>query len=156
MLVKIIRGTYGYRPNPDEVRVVRKDSHDPAFELDDKEAKRLISLGVAEKCSPVMSPDSKDNLNPPDTGLPEMTAEDIESMEFNNLRKAAKAYGLDTKGSKEDLIMRLKERLISANSNDDPDGAADGDPDGAADGDPDGTADGDAGLPTLEVQEPII
>lgn len=48
MLVKIICGTYGYRPDPDEPRVIRKDEASPAFELDEKEAERLIGLGVAK------------------------------------------------------------------------------------------------------------
>lgn len=118
MLVKIIKGTYGYRTNPDEVRVIRKDSRSPAFELNDKEAERIISLGVAKRCDSVTEPDHKEPSKLPSTESLKMTEEDIESMGFNDLRKAAKSYGLDTTGTKEDLILRLKECLFSANDED--------------------------------------
>lgn len=144
MLVKIINGTYGHRPNPDETRVVRKDSQSPAFELNDEEAKRLISLGVAERCDTEM----KTGLNAASsTELPGMTAEDIESMEFNDLRKVAKSYGLNTKGTKEELILRLKTSLFPENGEDD-----------APDEIEDGGSDDDSGetIPEFDAQEPVV
>ena len=44
-LIKIINGTYGFRPQPNVVEL--KDADDAPFEVDDKEAARLVELGVA-------------------------------------------------------------------------------------------------------------
>lgn len=108
MLVKMICGTYGYRPNPDEVRVVRKDSNSPAFELDDTEAKRLIDLGVARAVATSQQPEIGD------VDLSGMSETAIMSLEFNDMRKLAKNYGLDTKGTKEELRDRLLEALVES------------------------------------------
>lgn len=45
-LIKIINGTYGFRPQPNVVEL--KDANDAPFEVDDKEADRLVGLGVAK------------------------------------------------------------------------------------------------------------
>ena len=45
-LIKIINGTYGFRPQPNVVEL--KDAGDAPFEVDDKEAARLVDLGVAK------------------------------------------------------------------------------------------------------------
>lgn len=115
MLVKIIKGTYGHRPDPDTARVIRKDNKSPAFELNDAEAKRIISLGVAQSCELVVEASCGDDMEEDseyqDRIFPQMTAENIESMEFNDLRKVAKIYGIDTKGTKNELISRLKEKI---------------------------------------------
>ena len=44
-LIKIINGTYGFRPQPHVVEL--KTADDAPFEVDDKEAARLVDLGVA-------------------------------------------------------------------------------------------------------------
>lgn len=44
-LIKIINGTYGFRPQPYVVEA--KTAADAPFEVDDKEAARLVGLGVA-------------------------------------------------------------------------------------------------------------
>lgn len=44
-LIKIINGTYGFRPQPHVVEL--KTADDAPFEVDDKEADRLVELGVA-------------------------------------------------------------------------------------------------------------
>ena len=44
-LIKIINGTYGFRPQPHVVEL--KTADDAPFEVDDKEAARLVELGVA-------------------------------------------------------------------------------------------------------------
>ncbi len=43
--IKIINGTYGFRPSPSVVEL--KNSRDPAFSVDDAEADRLVAMGVA-------------------------------------------------------------------------------------------------------------
>ena len=44
--IKIINGTYGYRA-PGSRSIEPKAAGDPAFEIDNEEAKRLVRLGVA-------------------------------------------------------------------------------------------------------------
>ena len=44
-LIKIINGTYGFRPQPHVVEL--KTADDAPFEVDDVEAARLVELGVA-------------------------------------------------------------------------------------------------------------
>lgn len=109
MLVKIIRGSYGHRPDENESRVVRKDSKSPVFELRDEEAKRIIALGIAKASNP------EDALDIRNMEMPQMTAAEIMSMDFKDMRKLAKEYGLDSKGTKEELSIRLKGALLKEN-----------------------------------------
>lgn len=135
MLVKIVCGTYGHRPNKNEPRVIRKDSESPAFELEDEEAKRIIALGVAKACNPQESYETED------VKLPHMTEDEIMSLDFNEMRKLAKEYGLDSKGTKEELLYRLKEVFLKeSDSNED---------------DEDVFMDEDEMPPQLEAQEPM-
>lgn len=43
--IRIISGTYGFRENG---MIHPKDAHSGVFEVDDKEAERLVALNVAE------------------------------------------------------------------------------------------------------------
>lgn len=106
MLVKIICGSYGHRPNANEPRVIRKDSKSPAFELNDEEAKRIIALGIAKACG------SDEVQESDDIELPRMTEEELMSLDFNEMRKLAREYGLDSKGTKEQLFSRLKTAFL--------------------------------------------
>ncbi|MCF8017834.1 MAG: hypothetical protein K9L62_00415 [Vallitaleaceae bacterium] len=45
-LIKIINGTYGYRPTGSK-HIEPKQAGDPPFEVEDSKAERLVSLGVA-------------------------------------------------------------------------------------------------------------
>lgn len=107
MLVEIIRGVYGYRPNPNENRVIRKDDKSPAFELDNAEAERLIALGVAKVCTSETAQETKG------AAFLQMTEEEMLALDFNDIRKLAKRYGLNSKGTKEELISRLKDVMLS-------------------------------------------
>ena len=128
MLVKIICGSYGHRPNADEPRVVRKDSKSLPFELNDEEAKRIIGLGIAEACNP-------------DDKLSQMTEEKLMSLDFNEMRKLAKEYGLDSKGTKEQLFVRLKEAFLKEDDSNGEDG--------------DVFVDDEEAPPQFEAQEPV-
>ncbi|MCM1388080.1 MAG: hypothetical protein NC231_12190 [Bacillus sp. (in: Bacteria)] len=135
MLVKIIRGTYGHRPDKNEPRIVKKDKDSPAFELDDKEALRLIALGVAETSASGKMPETEDIESE------QMTEKYIMSLEFNDLRKLAKEKGLDSKGTKEELTNRLKAAFLKD--------------DAEEDDAEDVFADDDEVPPELEAQEPV-
>lgn len=60
-LIKIINGTYGYRPQPHVVE--RKNVHDAPFEVSDEEAARLVGLGVAEIAFGEDSPSMQDAMD---------------------------------------------------------------------------------------------
>lgn len=53
MVVKIIRGVYGFVDDEKNGFVTPKTPNDDPFELDDKKAARLISQGVAEEVKTV-------------------------------------------------------------------------------------------------------
>lgn len=115
MKVKIIRGTYGHRPVKEESRIVRKDSTCPPFDLDDKEAQRLIELGVAEACDATIQlgglEDNSDKGN--------VSKEQIMIMEYLDMKKIAKELGINTKGNKEELRERLIQHIENDGSEDD-------------------------------------
>ena len=115
MKVQIIRGTYGHRPVKEESRIVRKDSTCPPFDLDDKEAQRLIALGVAEACDeispPVGSEDNSDKGN--------VSKEQLMTMEYLDMKRIAKKCGLSTNGNKEELRKRLIQFIGNDGSEDD-------------------------------------
>lgn len=138
MLVKIIRGTYGHRPNPEESRVLRKDSKSPAFELNDAEAERLIALEVAVACKTEEIAETKA------VKISSMTEAEIMSLDFNDMRKLAKEHGLDTKGTKEELAFRLKEAFLKKDSFEENE-----------EGDEDIFVDDEEIPPELEAQEPV-
>lgn len=114
MKVKIICGTYGHRPVKEESRIVRKDSTCPPFDLDDKEAQRLIALGVAEACDVTIVPEGlEDN---PDKG--NISKEQIMGMEYLDMKKLAKEWGISGKGNKEELRERLIQHIENNGSED--------------------------------------
>ena len=135
MLVKIICGSYGHRPNANEPRVIRKDSDSPAFELNDEEAKRIIDLGIAEACS-FGGVQESDGIE-----LPQMTEEELMSLDFNEMRKLAREYGLDSKGTKDQLLARLKEAFLKEDASNEDDG--------------DVFVDEEDAPPQLEAREPV-
>jgi len=89
MKVKIIVGTYGYRPDKSHA-VLLKDSKSEPFVVSDEEGKRLVSLGIAESLE-VEEPE-----------------DDYSKMSINQLKHEAASRGLSSSGSKADLIARLE------------------------------------------------
>ena len=51
MLIKILAGAYGHRPDPEKSYIEKKDKDSDPFEVNEKEAARLIGLGIAEKAA---------------------------------------------------------------------------------------------------------
>lgn len=86
MLIKIISGTYGYNTG---VTIIPKTSDDEPFELEDVKAERLINLGVASVVG---------------MGKPDKKEDTLENLEYNELKKMAKEYGIKAAGKKEELI----------------------------------------------------
>lgn len=103
MKIRIICGTYGYRPNKNESRVVSKNNTSEPFEVDDDEARRLVELGIAEICDKT----AFYNVNPDAIDVGNISVEQIMSLEYNQMKKIAKEWGIDAKGTKDELRERL-------------------------------------------------
>lgn len=93
MKIQIINGVYGYRPNA--YTVEKKTLEDPPFEVDDTEATRLISKGVAKAVVDHFEPSAVEQSaeeEPTETyELPEYNAD----MKLTELKEIAAAYGVD-------------------------------------------------------------
>ncbi len=131
ILVKIISGTYGYRPEKSNYVIPVSVGEGP-ISVDDDEAKRLVEIGVAayiDKETPVEavatapscdsdscpidnSPDSEDGENG-DSGPGEVTGnldpEELKGWKMDELKKLATDMGIDATGikKKDDLIAAI-------------------------------------------------
>ena len=115
--IRIINGVYCCRIS--EGVTERKTPDDPAFEVADEEAERLVGLKVAEyedqvedldtDTVPKSSPDKAADTN--NSMRPETDSSYDDSMKFDELKKIAREYGI----SKARLHkMRSKREVISA------------------------------------------
>ena len=115
--IRIINGVYCCRIS--EGVTERKTPDDPAFEVVDEEAERLVGLKVAEyedqvedldtDTAPKSSPDKASDTN--NSLRPETDSSYDDSMKFDELKKIAREYGI----SKARLHkMRSKREVISA------------------------------------------
>lgn len=115
--IRIINGVYCCRIS--EGVTERKTPDDPAFEVVDEEAERLVGLKVAEyedqvedldtDTAPKSSPDKAADTN--NSLRPETDSSYDDSMKFDELKKIAREYGI----SKARLHkMRSKREVISA------------------------------------------
>lgn len=113
MLVKIVCGTYGYR---DKSGVLTpKDIKSEPFELDNREAARLIDAGVAVEMEEAVSKETEKTENCLDL-------EELKNMDKKELVQMAKDMGIQSYGNKEELI----ERIISAQKEEQEEEAGDG------------------------------
>jgi hypothetical protein len=150
MLVKIISGTYGHRPllpngkHSPYLNPVKAGS--PPIDVDEAEAKRLISLGVAEPVEPrkntapvteavEKAPEAEaeeETVTEAVEEAPEAEEEtvtgnldgaDLEDMSFNDLKALAKDMGIDAGKfkSKAALIKAISEVEVEAPAEDLPD-----------------------------------
>ena len=136
LTVKIISGTYGCKIKG---RIVPKDHTSEPFSLDDAEAKRLVSLGVAEIITegvatggngketnpPSVNPSNDENgSNGENEGGNDITghldAEQLREMTNKELKALAEDMGIDTSKMKvkDDYIQAIVAVEVSAPSND--------------------------------------
>ena len=104
--VKVISGIYGLHISG---RLTPKTKEDEPFEVDDREAERLVSLGVAEI---VKAADEAPALTEEDPETPEEEPdEDIGSKSMKELREIAKEKGVKMKAgmTKEELVDALSD-----------------------------------------------
>lgn len=125
--IKIIKGTYGFRPSPDIVEP--KTSRDPAFSVDDAEADRLVTMGVAtiaelhedpDSVAAFTDPDDQEDLDDETEDTEDGEAEDDteddeplvynEDMKLDELKNVARSVG----ASEEELEpLRYKKDVIA-------------------------------------------
>ncbi len=129
--IKIIKGTYGYRPNLNRApqMVTAKDD---AITVEDKEAKRLESLGVALilDCTPVATPcEEAVELVEASADLPEVEEGEAEEgidlediiygmeMTATELRNLCNQLGVEVKSSmnKTELVEQLDQFFADDN-----------------------------------------
>ena len=136
LTVKIISGTYGCKIKG---RIVPKDLTSEPFELEDAEAKRLVSLGVAEIITegvatggngeetnpPSVNPSNEENgSNGENEGendiVGHLDAEQLREMTNKELKALAEDMGIDTSKMKvkDDYIQAIVAVEVSAPSND--------------------------------------
>lgn len=124
MKVRIVRGLYGSRKG-------LKSPESGAFELNDTEAERIISLGIAEAVSDSEADDELtvdetiEDEKPSSSETPKdevmqghFTEEDLKVMQYNDLRKLAKDLGVDTTGKQSDIIARILAVDVAINTED--------------------------------------
>lgn len=149
MLIRILAGAYGHRPDPEKSYIEKKDRDSEPFEVSDKEAERLIRLGIAEKAAVNIE---KESDKDPDTVSEGSHGDGLEQMSIQNLRKMAKNLGLPADGSKAVLAEKIR-NAFSPNGNMDDDGQ---DTDNVQDrGNPDNKSDHEE-PPVLQAAEPEV
>lgn len=132
--IKIVNGTYGYRPAPAVVEP--KTPEDPAFLVEDQEAARLVALGVAayvgeapaapEEPAPASeepeAPEApaEESEEPETPAAPGYTAEQLEGMDYNALKALAAERGVKPAGQKKtDYIAALMAADVEVEDDDD-------------------------------------
>lgn len=96
MLIKILTGAYGHRPDSDKTYIEKKDRSSGPFEVSDREAARLIGLGIAEKAE---DDNSRNGVR---------QEYNLEQLSIQELRKMVKKLGLPADGSKEVLANKIR------------------------------------------------
>lgn len=99
--IKIKSGGCGvnYTDGNGVARYALKTPKDGAFECEIEQAKRLVSLGVAEYVtSEKGDTEAKEGVGVTETG--HLDAAQLESMDFNDLKKLAKDMGVNPEGKK--------------------------------------------------------
>ena len=118
-----------YTDEHGNARHALKTADDGPFLCDAKQAERLVGLGVAAYVT-TKEPDENDGEQDPgaapkgQTG--HLSAEDLEKMDFNDLRKLAADMGLKPEGKKKaDYIAAIAAAKITAGDDNTEDGSRD-------------------------------
>lgn len=109
--IKIINGTYGFRPQPHVVE--RKNADDAPFFVEDAEADRLVALKVAVIVDGAAAPAADPVQMDPDTDDQEALVYN-EDMKLDELKDVARSVGatedeLKSLRSKKDVIALINE-----------------------------------------------
>ena len=108
MLIRILAGAYGHRPDPEKSYIDKKDKNSEPFEVSDEEAARLIQLGIAESISTNVELQSDISV----FSAKSITQNDLEQLSIQKLRIMAKDLGLPANGSKAVLADKIRTASI--------------------------------------------
>ena len=118
-----------YTDEHGNARHALKTADDGPFLCDAKQAERLVGLGVAAYVTtkePDKNDDDQDPGASPDGQTGHLSAEDLEKMDFNDLRKLAADMGLKPEGKKKaDYIAAIVAVEVTAGNDDTEDGDED-------------------------------
>lgn len=105
MLIRILAGAYGHRPDPGKSYIEKKDKDSEPFDVSDKEAARLIGLGIAEKAAVNIAKElDKESAST----ISNDQEDDLEQLSIQKLRKMAKDLGLPADGGKAVLAEKIR------------------------------------------------
>ena len=110
-MIKMTRGYYGYRNGK---IVDLKDVNSPAFDVDEKEAKRLIGLGVAKAVDEDDSIKTDESTDSDSVITGHLTEEQLNELSYPELKKLCNEMGVSAVGKKNELIERLVEVEVNA------------------------------------------
>ena len=124
--IKIINGTYGFRPEP--LVVECKTPADPPFYVEDQEAIRLVNLGVAEyvggvQCKADASGEG-DGSQETEKTTGHFDAAELEKWDYNDLKALAADMGVEPEGKKKSDYIAA---IVAANVEIDDEDAGEGD-----------------------------
>ena len=111
--IKVTRGCCGvkYTNDSGSVRYESKTAADGAFEIEEAQAKRLVSLGVAEYVAEYQYDDQQkaDESQETEKAVGHLDAEQLSKMDYNELKKLAADMGVKPKGkTKADYIAAIE------------------------------------------------
>lgn len=106
-LIKVTRGTCGikYTDAKGNTTYNSKTAADGVFEIDEAQAERLVSLGVAEYATGETVAKAAENAEETDEGKKltgHLDADQLGAMDYNELKKLAAEMGVTPKGKKKD------------------------------------------------------
>lgn len=107
MLIKLLYGTYGAKEG--DVIVSKTNKSDP-FEVEEKRGRRLIDMGYAVQIDagyPEREDSNAEEGEKEDVPQKE-TVKSLREYSLEDLKKQAKAMGLSTKGSKQQILERIQ------------------------------------------------
>ncbi len=105
MLIKILAGAYGHRPDQGKSYIEKKDKNSEPFEVSDAEAARLIGLGIAEKACANIAKEPDKAAEPISR---DSEGDGLEQLTIQQLRKMAKDLGLPADGGKAVLADKIR------------------------------------------------
>ena len=110
MAIRIIKGIFGYKDA--KGNVIPKTSKDEPFSLTAEQEARLVKRGVAAY---VGDEDKKDENGQGGSAIPpegHIDKEQLEEMDYNDLKRLAKEMDLPTAGTKKELAERIAEAKL--------------------------------------------
>lgn len=119
-MIRIIQGIYGYKSVNGTIEP--KTSKDAPFSLTEKQEARLVKLGVAEytEVAPVQPEAAVSNDADGESVLTgTISKEQLEEMNYSELKHLAKEMGVSAVGSKDELVERIALEMVQCGAEED-------------------------------------